>query len=65
MTDLDRENPLFDRSLPVQIQGNHHDPDMRTSNLVFRILHGTQPSTVPGQVEKLYHFEVLYGATLP
>eukprot|EP01031_Cornospumella_fuschlensis_P032505 gene32505-39300_t len=58
MADLDRQNPLFDRSLPVQVQGSLHDPDLRSSNLVFRILHGTQPSSVPGQVDKLYHFEI-------
>jgi hypothetical protein len=58
MTDLERDSPLFDRILPIQIHGDGLDPDTRSNSIVFRVLQGTQPSTILGQTEKLYHFEV-------
>jgi hypothetical protein len=54
--DLQRDSPLFDKILPIQVQENAQD--LRHANLVFRILQGTQPTNVVGQVETVYHFEV-------
>lgn len=55
--DLQRDSPLFDKILPIQVQENAQD--LRHANLVFRILQGTQPTNVVGQVETVYHFEVI------
>lgn len=58
MAELQRDLPLFDQALPVEIiDPQSHEP--RQLNLVIRVLQGTQPSpTIPGQSERIYHFEV-------
>ena len=56
MVDLKREYPLFDKYLPIQVHDGIHET--RNSNLVCRILHGTQPTATVGQLEKVFHFEV-------
>jgi hypothetical protein len=57
MAELRREDPLFDRVLPIHLKydGAAHS---LPSNLVFRILRGTQPAQAIGQSEAVYHFEV-------
>ncbi|KAJ1436086.1 hypothetical protein B484DRAFT_262960 [Ochromonadaceae sp. CCMP2298] len=56
MADLQRESPLFDHVLPIQVQDGVHDT--RHTNLVFRILQGTQATPVVGQTEKVFHLEI-------
>ena len=67
MVDVNRESPLFDRLLPLQIQhvGDVSplllsDVSNRQSSLVFRVLQGVQPTSVVGQNETVYHFEVSF-----
>jgi len=54
--DVQRDSPLFDKVLSIQVQENAHE--IRHSTLVFRILQGTQPTNAVGQLETIYHFEV-------
>jgi spindle assembly abnormal protein 6 len=54
--DLKREAPLYDSFHTFQVVDETNHPS--ETNLVFRILPGSQPSTVPGQHEPLYYFEV-------
>jgi spindle assembly abnormal protein 6 len=54
-TDLHREQPLFDRTLCVEVTASN--ADTRHSDLVVRIIGGTR-QPVQGQVDKIVHFEV-------
>jgi hypothetical protein len=54
--DVKRDTPLYDRLHSFQVVDETNNPSETT--LVFRILPGSQPSTVPGQHEPLYYFEV-------
>lgn len=56
MAELHRESPLFDRLLPIQITDDVHDN--RGTNLVLRILKGSQPTASAGQIESVLHIEV-------
>lgn len=57
MAELRRDDPLFDRVLPIHINFGGTSQNL-PSNLVFRILRGTQPGQALGQSEAVYHFEV-------
>lgn len=57
MAELRRDEPLFDRLLPIHINyggASHNLP----SHLIFRILRGSQPAQAMGQSEAVYHFEI-------
>lgn len=56
MTNVDRDQPLFEKLLPVEIIELHCDD--RDARLMFRILKGTKPSLIAGQVENIYYYEV-------
>lgn len=56
MTNVDRDQPLFERLLPVEVTELHCDD--RDARLMFRILKGTKPSLIAGQVENIYYYEV-------
>jgi spindle assembly abnormal protein 6 len=52
--ELKRAEPLFNETLTFLIEDSKDTP----TDLVFRVLHGSQPSTIPGSSEALYYFEV-------
>ena len=58
MVDLQRDIPLFDKFMPIQLHDSSNET--RTTTLVFRIIAGSQPASVVGQTERLYHFEVIF-----
>lgn len=57
MADLRRDEPLFDRFLPIHVHAGGISEN-RPTNLVFRILKGQQQTQAIGQNECVYHFEV-------
>lgn len=67
MCDLQRDSPLFDKFLPIQISDGIHEVRQATS-LVVRIIMGHQiinsatsgTGNQAGQTEKVIHFEVSY-----
>lgn len=54
--ELRRDSPLFDKFLPIEVSDDRDDPHYVT--LVFRIIKGYRNTSVPGQTEVIYHFEV-------
>lgn len=52
---LRRDAPLYDQRFPLFLPGDDQPKD----SLVLRILEGSRPSTVVGQTEKIFHFEVI------
>jgi hypothetical protein len=64
MVDVNRSAPLFDKSLPLQLQNAGEvsplllTDSQRQTTLVFRVLQGSQPTAVIGQNETFFHFEV-------
>ncbi len=65
MVEVNRESPLFDKFLPLQIQQVGElfplllsESSNRQTTLVFRVLQGSQPTSVIGQNEIVYHFEI-------
>lgn len=56
--ELNREQPIFDRILSIQLHNNINQ-DIKTNQLSFRILHGIKSTNaVTGQNERLFHFEI-------
>ncbi len=58
ISELNRENPLFEVELSVSLQSAAFDSKAKL--LTFRILEGSRAPTsaASGQAEKIYHFEV-------
>jgi hypothetical protein len=59
MTELQRETPLFDKLIPIEICSADME-SQKTVHLAFRIISGTRSTPSAGQVERLFHFEVFY-----
>jgi hypothetical protein len=59
MTELQRDSPLFDKILVIRLQSGIQEA--RQIPLTVRIIPGIRPTSIHGQNEKLFHFEVSYG----
>jgi hypothetical protein len=56
MTELQRDSPLFDKMLVIRLQSGIQEA--RQIPLTVRIIPGIRPTSIHGQNEKLFHFEV-------
>lgn len=56
MTELQRDSPLFDKILVIRLQSGTQEA--RQIPLTVRIIPGIRPTSIHGQNEKLFHFEV-------
>lgn len=56
MTELQRDAPLFDKMLVIRLQSGLQEA--RQIPLTVRIIPGIRPTSIHGQNEKLFHFEV-------
>ena len=54
--ELQRDAPLFDKLLNIQICQGNAEP--RVLALSFRVIPGTRSMAQSGQSERLFHFEV-------